>query len=227
MATIKLMHGSDHVIPKPKTGLGSPNNDYGRGFYCTRDNEMACEWACKKNTDGFVNVYSFDDKGLKTLNLLSKEYSVLNWIAILLQHRTFDLSSEMAANARKLLIENYAIDLSAFDVVIGYRADDSYFKYAESFVANALPLRTLKKALTLGKLGEQTVVVSEKGFSRLKFVESRAAAKEDYYPRFAARDTAAREAFRTETARDKSYLNDIFILDILREGMKKDDPRLQ
>ncbi len=227
MAVIRLMHGSDHAIPKPEWGLCSPHNDYGRGFYCTREDEMACEWACKKNTDGFVNVYSLDDKGLKVLNLLAPEFSVLNWIAILLQHRTFDLSSEVATNARKLLIENYALDLKPFDIVVGYRADDSYFKYAESFVSNSLPLRTLKKALTLGKLGEQTVIVSEKGFKRLKFVESYAVAKEDYYPKFLSRDTKAREAFRAEIQKSKTFINDLFILDILREGIKNDDPRLQ
>lgn len=47
---------------------------------------MAMEWACKQNTDGFVNKYSLEQDYLKE-----------------------------------------------FDIVIGYRADDSYFSFAESF----------------------------------------------------------------------------------------------
>lgn len=110
----------------------------------------------------FVNSYDFDTEGLKVLNLLDGTHTVLNWMALLLQFRTFKLDSEVAVDARDYLIGHYSIDLTGFDVVIGYRADDSYFQYAESFVSNTLPLRSLNKALKLGKLGEQTVVISQK-----------------------------------------------------------------
>ena len=56
MSIIQLLHGTDHIIEVPDINIGNPHNDYGRGFYCTRVEEMAREWACKKNTDGFVNV---------------------------------------------------------------------------------------------------------------------------------------------------------------------------
>ena len=57
MGKIKLLHGSDHIIEKPDLLLGKTNNDYGRGFYCTQELSMAMEWACKKNSDGFVLKY--------------------------------------------------------------------------------------------------------------------------------------------------------------------------
>ena len=44
-ASIELWHGSSHVIKHPEYGLVKPNNDYGRGFYCTRSVELAKEWA--------------------------------------------------------------------------------------------------------------------------------------------------------------------------------------
>ena len=44
---IDLWHGSSRVIKHPEYGLGKPNNDYGRGFYCTRSVEPAKEWACR------------------------------------------------------------------------------------------------------------------------------------------------------------------------------------
>ena len=31
-----IYHGSDHIIEKPQYGYGKPYNDYGVGFYCTR-----------------------------------------------------------------------------------------------------------------------------------------------------------------------------------------------
>ena len=227
MGTIRLLHGTDHIIEVPNINVGNPKNDYGMGFYCTRVDEMAREWACKKNTDGFVNVYDFDTNGLSILNLLGGNYTVLNWVALLLKFRTFRLNSEVAVAAREYLIEHYSIDLSAYDVVVGYRADDSYFQYAESFVSNTLPLRSLNKALYLGKLGEQTVVISQKGFKRLRFVEAYPVDRNIYFPKFAARDSEARETYSREIKKSKSYLNDIFVLDILRGEVRSDDPRIQ
>ncbi len=224
---MKLLHGTDHIIETPDITIGNPHNDYGMGFYCTKVDEMAREWACKKNSNGFVNVYDFDDTDLKVLNLLDGSHTVLNWIALLLRFRTFKLDSEIAIDARDYLIEHYAIDLRGYDVVIGYRADDSYFQYAESFVSNALPLRSLNLALRLGKLGEQTVVVSQKGFERLKFLEAYPVDRSVYYPKFVDRDTTARDTYRKEIKRSKSYRDDIFVMDILREEMADNDPRIQ
>ena len=227
MSKIKLLHGTDHIIEVPDINAGNPKNDYGRGFYCTKIDEMACEWACKKNTDGFVNVYDFDTTGLKTLNLLDGNHSVLNWIALLLTFRTFGIDSEVAVSSRDYLIEHYSVDLSDYDVVVGYRADDSYFRYAESFVSNTLPLRSLNKALRLGKLGEQTVIISQKGFEHLKFVDVYPVDKSTYYPKFLNRDIEARETYKKEIKKSQSYKDDIFVLDILREEMANDDPRIQ
>lgn len=227
MNIIRLLHGTDHIVEVPDIHVGNPHNDYGMGFYCTRVDEMACEWACKKNTDGFVNIYDFDIEGLKILDLLDGSHTVLNWIALLLQFRTFKLDSEVAIDARDYIIQHYAADLSEYDVVIGYRADDSYFQYAESFISNTLPLRSLNRALQLGKLGEQTAVISQKGFDRLKFVDAYPVDKNVYYPKFLDRDTTARDTFRNEIKKSKSYRDDIFILDILREEMSNDDSRIQ
>lgn len=227
MSKIELLHGSDHVIEKPDFHLGKTNNDYGRGFYCTRELPMAMEWACKQNTDGFVNKYSLEQDSLKVLNLLDGDYNILHWMALLLKNRTFRLSNEIAIDARDYIIENFSIDLSDYDIVIGYRADDSYFSFAESFVQNGLPLRSLNQALRLGKLGEQTVLISEKAFKNLQFKSAEIADKTIYYPKFIKRDTSARETYRRVIRTGRSYKDDIFVLDILREEMKNDDSRIQ
>ena len=227
MGKIELLHGSNHVIEKPEFCLGKENNDYGRGFYCTCEIPMAQEWACKQNTDGFVNHYSFEQDSLKVLDLLDGNHSVLNWIALLLKYRTFRLSNEIAIDARDYIIDNFAVDLTKYDVVTGYRADDSYFSFAESFVQNGLPLRSLNRALQLGKLGEQTVLISEKAFEYLEFTGVEPVDKSIYYPKFIARDSNAREIYRNEIRNSRSYREDIFVLDILREEMKNDDARIQ
>lgn len=227
MSSIKLLHGTDHIIEVPDIHIGNPHNDYGRGFYCTREEEMAREWACKKNIDGLVNIYDFDTDGLNVLNLLDGNYTVLDWIALLLRFRTFRLDSEIAMDARDYIIQHYAVNLHGYDIVIGYRADDSYFQYAEAFISNTLPLRSLNKALRLGRLGEQTVIISPKGFNRLRYTGHYPVDKSVYYPKFMERDRDARDTYRREIKRSASYRDDIFVLDILREEMSSNDPRIQ
>lgn len=227
MNNIVLYHGSDHIINSPNLNFGNSKNDYGKGFYCTQNEQMAREWACKNNTNGFVNVYSFLPNDLKILNLLDGKHNILQWITILLEHRTFSISSEIAEEARNYLIEHFSIDLSDYDVVIGYRADDSYFRYAEDFITNALPLRSLNKALKLGKLGEQTVLISKKSFDNLKFTESKSVLKDEFYPQFIERDSLARNMYKNEIRKSQNYKDDIFVMDILRAEMKADDPRIQ
>ena len=184
MSIVTLFHGSDHIIKKPELRLGKETNDYGQGFYCTELPEMAKEWACKENKDGYLNEYRLDTSGLKTLNLLDGNYSVINWIALLLKYRVFSLQDEISIQAREYIIEHYSIDLKDVDIIVGYRADDSYFSYAQSFVSNTLPVRSLGKALVLGKLGKQTVLVSEKAFNQIEYVGAETADKKVYYPRF-------------------------------------------
>ena len=43
MKKITLYHGSTKVIEKPSFGEGNPKNDYGLGFYCTENQELAKE----------------------------------------------------------------------------------------------------------------------------------------------------------------------------------------
>lgn len=227
MSIIEILHGSNHIIETPDIAGGNPYNDYGRGFYCTELPEMAREWACKQNTDGFVNYYELNMDNLRILDLADGTHNVLNWIALLLQNRRFKLDSEIAVDAREYLIEHFALNTKEYDVIIGYRADDSYFQYAEAFVENGLPLRSLNRALYLGHLGKQTVLVSQKSFDNLKFIDAEVVDKRIYYPKFVNRDIGARETYKNEIKKSKSYREDIFVMDILRGEMKNDDPRIQ
>ena len=227
MSNLTLFHGSDHIIEKPDFHLGKTNNDYGRGFYCTEELEMAKEWACKQNNDGFANKYILKSDSLNILNLLDGSYNILHWLALLLKNRTFRLSSEIAEDARQYIIRNFSIDLDEYDIVIGYRADDSYFSFAESFIQNGIPLRSLNQALRPGKLGAQTVLISENSFANLHFIGAESVEKSLYYSKFIERDSLARKTYREEIRNSITYQDDIFVLDILREEMTKEDVRIQ
>ena len=82
-----IYHGSDHIIEKPLYGSGKPYNDYGVGFYCTEDPDMAKEWGVSREKSGYANRYEIDCDGLKSLNLNAEGLCVLHWLAVLLQNR--------------------------------------------------------------------------------------------------------------------------------------------
>ena len=158
MSEIKIYHGSQKNIEKPIYGVGNPNNDYGLGFYCTKNIELAKEWACVDQSDGFANEYSLDLSDINICNLSSEKYNILNWMAILLQNRQFRVSNDVARNAREYLISEFMPDVSNADIILGYRADDSYFSFANSFLNSLLSLEQLESAMHLGELGEQVVL---------------------------------------------------------------------
>ena len=223
---LTLYHGSPNIIKQPQYGLGNPHNDYGLGFYCTEAPELAKEWACSTEDDGYANQYEFDLAGLSVLSLTGGEYNILNWLAILLENRKFRLAAPVAAQAKQYLLENFLVDYRKYDVIKGYRADDSYFSIATAFLYNTISLAKLEKAMRLGKLGEQVVAVSKRSFGAFSFVQATSVPKEIYYPKKLARDTAAREEFRREKEQI-SALTETYMLDIMREGWKADDERLQ
>ena len=227
MSKIILYHGSDHRIEAPSYDKGKETNDYGKGFYCTAEIEMAKEWASRGKKNGFVNTYELDTDGLEVLDLQQENYTVLNWIAILLKHRTFNTQNEIAEDARKYVIDHFGIDIDKYDIVIGYRADDSYFAFAQSFINNTLPLRSLAKAMMLGKLGIQIALVSKKAFEHLKYVSSEEINSNTYNTKYMDRDQEARETYRNEIKKSKSYKDDIFVMDIIREEIENDDLRVQ
>ncbi|MCF0163829.1 MAG: DUF3990 domain-containing protein [Bacteroidales bacterium] len=223
---IELYHGSPHIVEKPIFGEGNARNDYGLGFYCTREIELAKEWSCPTRNDGFANKYSFDMKGLDILDLSAQKYNILNWLAVLLENRIFDITTPLARDAKNFIISRFIPEYKSKDVIIGYRADDSYFSFAKAFINNTIPLSFLSKAMKLGKLGIQTCIKSETAFSRLSFQEAIAVDGEEYFIRRSTRDRKVREDYLKllETVDSK---NAIYIMDIIRQDWRNDDERLQ
>ena len=221
-----VYHGSDHIIEVPAYNGSKRTNDYGYGFYTTESIELAKEWACSNNTNGYANSYEADLDGLRILNLNSSEYSILNWLAVLARYRTYWQNGSIAEAAKDYLQKYFFIDPSEFDVVIGYRADDSYFTFAQDFVAGTISLSKLSEAMHLGKLGEQVVFKSREALKRLRFNGAEPANVEIYYGRKTIRDIEARRAYRS-TKHSPDGINELFMLDIMREGIKNGDPRLR
>ena len=222
---MKLYHGSENIIEKPVYGKGARYNDYGKGFYCTENIELAKEWACAKQKNGYANIYDLDLSELNVLNLNSASYNILNWLAILADNRTYWQNGSIAESAKNYIKENFLPDISAYDVIIGYRADDSYFSFAQDFVSGVISLQKLAQAMRLGKLGEQIVLKSQKAFAQIQVAGYENADAEEYYIKKNEREREARRQYR-RNKKEQADVNELFILDIMREEIKNGDARL-
>jgi hypothetical protein len=221
---LTIYHGSENIIDRPIFGGGRKNNDFGVGFYCTESAELAREWAVSSLHDGFCNRYTLDTEYLNILNLQSPDYTILNWIAILVEHRLFSIKTPVARRARQYLIEHFSINVGAYDLIIGYRADDSYFDYAESFINNGISVNQLARAMRLGKLGEQIVLKSRFAYTNLHFEGAETAKSEQYYPLRKTRNDEANRCYLDMLEEESVGL---YIQDIIRGDVKNDDPRIQ
>lgn len=210
---MKLYHGSGKDVRKPIFGEGNPSNDYGLGFYLTDIKEIGKLWACKNENDGYLMSYNLD---LSDLNILyldhSNEEDVFKWLTILVKNR-FDKESKIKnKDTIDWLIRHFDIDLDGYDVIVGYRADDSYFSYSKDFVENNLSFEVLTKAMKLGKLGIQYALISKKAFNTIKYIKTINIKKSDEYDIF--RDKTLREYHRLKNTDSN---NNTFIRDLIRK----------
>lgn len=221
-----LYHGSRNIIRQPIHGFGNPHNDYGLGFYCTENIELAKEWACTDDGSGFANKYELKEDGISCCRLKEPDFHILNWLALLLKNRDFAVSLGLPSEARTYILDTFYPDISMYDVIIGYRADDSYFSFAKAFLNGSISLEQLSQAMKLGRLGEQVVLISEKAFTNIKYVGNEKADGDVYWNKRKARDSAARKQFE-KIRNEGSVDHGIYVIDILRKKWKDNDPRLR
>lgn len=221
-----LYHGSKDIIEKPIYGQGKKYNDYGLGFYCTDNIELAKEWGTSFERSGYANRYQIDCTGLTILDLNDDKYCILHWLAILLSNREFDTPAGLALEAKEFLKKNFMLDYKKYDIIKGYRADDSYFSFAQDFINGTISYRQLNNAMYLGKLGIQYVLKSKEAFNRIVFDGYEEAEYKEWYAKKMKRDKSARREY-FDVERNRRQRGDIYITQILDEEMSPDDKRLR
>ena len=211
MSKITLFHGTPDQIIKPVFGRGDDKHDYGRGFYLTEDYELAKEWAvCRPNdTNGWVHKFELETIGLKILDF--QEMDVLSWLAELMKHRD-------AADSRRYhmlaaqFIGKYGVDTSGYDVIKGWRANASYFYIAREFVRDNVDIDILEELLSLGELGIQYCIKSEKAYSQLNEIEDclSAVPHDEFNVKYNERDSMARQNMRNLIDSDANKVTKVF-----------------
>lgn len=211
MGKIILYHGTQNKIVTPVFGGGNEKHDYGRGFYLTEVLNLAKEWAvCVPNSEnGWVHKYELDCTGLKILDFQEKD--VLSWLAELMKHRDAADSKRYRMLAAKF-IDKYGIDTSGYDVIKGWRADASYFYIAKEFVRDNIDMDILEELLSLGGLGIQYCIKSERAYAQLHEIEEDmiSVPYSEFNEQYNQRDIEARDNMRKLVDSEANKVTKVF-----------------
>ena len=211
MDKIILFHGSPDKIINPVFGGGEDKHDYGKGFYLTESIELASEWAvCRPNDlNGWVHKYKLETEDLKILDFQGE--SVLTWLAELMKHRDAADSKRYRMLAQKF-IAKYGIETEEYDVIKGWRANASYFYIAKAFVRDEIDLDILEELLSLGGLGIQYCIKSEKAYSQLHEIQEALISVEYdvFNQKYNERDVQGRERMRELIDSDANKVTKVF-----------------
>lgn len=211
MGKIILYHGTPDKIVTPKYGGGDDKHDYGRGFYLTENVQLAKEWAvCRPNEEnGWVHEYELECDDLKILDF--QEKNVLAWLAELMKHRDAADSKRYRMLSAKF-IGKYGIDTSQYDVIKGWRANASYFYIAKEFVRDNIDIDILEDLLSLGGLGIQYCIKSEKAYSKLLERKENLLLVDysEFNEKYNQRDSVARTNMRNLVDSDANKVTNVF-----------------
>lgn len=208
-----LYHGSYYPKFTPVFGLGDDRHDYGKGFYLSIDPQLAKEWAvCNSEDNGYLHKYELNTSGLSIL-YLNEKYGGLSWLAVLASHRQADNTKRYKVNSEKLIKKYLPKEIEKYDVIVGYRADDSYFSFAKNAIKNNIDISLLERIMKTGDLGYQVFLQSKKAFSQLKEIKNingyfEEVDIDEYLLKYEERDHQAREAVSMLMDSDENTLQD-------------------
>lgn len=218
----KIYHGGAKIVRTPAFGIGRQYNDFGLGFYCSEYSQYAAEWAVGSGRNGFVSSYSLDTDGLRIINLCSTQYNPLHWLGLLFNYREFDLSSDTAYRAKEYISKHFPIDNQASDCIIGYRADNRCFMFAQDFIDAKLSYMSFRGALQGDDSNRQFVLKSNRAFDRIIFTGYEPALRDTSFP-----VRQSREIKYMKSAKPFAGGNDFFITDLIEGEIKPYDTRLR
>lgn len=211
MGKLILYHGSPNKTVTPTFGLGNEKHDYGMGFYLTESIELAKEWAvCRPDeTNGWVHKFEFDTEGLKILDF--QQINVLSWLAELMKHRDASDTKRYRVLVQKF-IDKYGLDTTGYDVIKGWRANASYFYIAKEFVKDNIDMDILEELLSLGGLGIQYCIKTERAYAKLKELPDCLMSVDyaEFNEKYNERDNNAREKMRQLVDSDANKVTKVF-----------------
>ncbi len=226
MTSETIYHGSSLIVEKPSLEFSSNVNDFGRGFYCTQNPDLAREWACGCGKSGYLNKYTLHPAGLDILTIPDSDIGTLTWVALLIQYRKFRINSQLMKDGIDWLDDRFHVNLANYDVVVAPRSDESYFSFVRAFLSGEIALPQLTAALKLDATNKEYVLLSESAVNRLEFESFAPAASSVFYPKRKNRDYKLRKKFVEKVlikTKDNSKKPWYYISDIVEQEVTARD----
>lgn len=106
----------------------------------------------------------------------------------------------------------YGIDTETYDVIKGWRANASYFYIAKEFVRDNIDVDILEELLSLGGLGIQYCIKTERAYGGLHELKDELETVEytEFNDRYNARDIMARKKMRDLVNSDANTVTNVF-----------------
>ena len=162
-----LYHGSYSNFNKIDINKGRKFKDFGQGFYTTKIESQAQQWAKNMSARfgipaGFVSIYECDEKLFKTLKYLKFDEPTEEWAYFIMNNRNTEFTDyETQINNQK----------RQFDIVEGPVANDTIAVVLDQFMMNMKSGTALVEALEYKNLNHQISFHTEKGISLLTKVK--------------------------------------------------------
>ncbi len=155
---MKLYHGSNIVVERPKILQSDRRLDFGTGFYLTSSYEQAERWAfltVRRRGVGkqIITSYDFDEGKLPSLKVTKFEGASVEWLKFIANNR----------NVKDFIDES--------DIVIGPVANDRTMPIIKLYFSGIYDEGETIKRLLPQKLKDQYVFKSEKALKLLVLSE--------------------------------------------------------
>ena len=148
---MKLYHGSNQIVEKPRIITNGFYKDFGYGFYCTALERQAIRWAMTRKNQHIVNEYEFSS--LESLSFLKFESMTAEWL--------------------KFVVECRSGKQHDFDIVKGPMADDTIWDYIEEYLAGVISDTAFWELVKFRHPTHQMVFCTEESLKALHFIKSK------------------------------------------------------
>lgn len=148
---MKLYHGSNQIVEKPRIITNGFYKDFGYGFYCTALERQAIRWAMTRKNQHIVNEYEFSS--LENLSVLKFESMTAEWL--------------------KFVVESRSGKQHDFDIVEGPMADDTIWDYIEEYLAGVISDTAFWELVKFRHPTHQMVFCTEESLKALHFIKSK------------------------------------------------------
>ena len=167
-----LYHGSNSCFDKIDLSKGRKFKDFGQGFYTTKIENQARQWAKNMSarfgsTFGYVSIYNCDENSFKNLRYLKFDEPTEEWAYFIMNNRNNEFV-DFAHQNGTLGINNQN---NQFDIVEGPVANDTIAVVLDQFMMNMKSGTALVEALEHKNLNHQISFHTERGISLLNKVE--------------------------------------------------------